>query len=161
MLRTLFFSICLIFMIASPLFGQKHEVEWLSFEQLEDSLTVQPKKVLIFFNADWCAYCKKMERAAFKDAKVTSLLRNDYYAVKMDVETADTIVFGRKRFINSELGKKRSPIHQIPKLLASRENAPFSVPALVLLDTEFKVLDRFFAYLSPKGMHKFLSQETE
>lgn len=157
MFRTTFYlSICLIFMVTPTLFAQKQEVEWLSFEQLEDSLLIKPKKVLLFFNADWCAYCKKMEKAAFKDSKVVSKLRSNYYAVKMDAEATDTIYFGGQRYINSEVGKKRNPIHQIPKLLASREGIPFSVPAIVILDTEFKVISRYFEYLSPKEMYSVL-----
>ncbi|WP_240905150.1 thioredoxin family protein [Flagellimonas oceani] len=145
-------------MMITSLVAQKRGIDWLSFEQLEDSLSLNPKKVLLFFNADWCAYCKKMEQAAFKDSKVVSLLRSSYYAVKMDVETADTIVFDGQRFINDEIGQKRSPVHQIPKLLASRESIPFSVPAIVILDTEFKVVGRYFEYLSPKKMHGILSK---
>ena len=156
--KQLCLSICFIFMMITSLVAQKRGIDWLSFEQLEDSLSLNPKKVLLFFNAEWCAYCKKMEKAAFKDSKVVSLLRSSYYAVKMDVETADTIVFDGQRFINDEIGQKRSPVHQIPKLLASRESTPFSVPAIVLMDTEFKVVDRYFEYLSPKKMQGILSK---
>lgn len=133
-------------------------MDWLSFEQLEDSLSHKPKKVLIFFNAEWCAYCKKMERVAFKDPKIVSMLNSNYYSVKMDVETADTIVFDGQRFMNNELGKKRSPIHQIPKLLASREGIPFSVPAVIVLDANFRLQERYFEYLSPKEMYSGLSK---
>ncbi|MEM8928298.1 MAG: thioredoxin domain-containing protein, partial [Bacteroidota bacterium] len=49
---------------------QENTVNWIGFEQLEDSLNIKPKKVFINFYADWCAYCKKMDKAAFKDPKV-------------------------------------------------------------------------------------------
>ena len=46
------------------------EVQWISFEQLHDSLKVHPKKVFIDFYAAWCSPCLKMDEVAFKDPKV-------------------------------------------------------------------------------------------
>ena len=110
--------------------AQKEQVNWISFEQLEDSLNVKPKKILISFYADWCSYCKKMDKVAYQDEKVISMIQNDYYAVKMNAESRDTIVFEGKKFFNEEIGKQRNPIHQIPLLLASRKNYPFSLPEI-------------------------------
>ncbi|WP_422083086.1 thioredoxin family protein [Ulvibacterium sp.] len=132
--------------------AQENHIDWLSFGQLEDSLSVKPKKVFIDFYADWCAYCKKMDEAVFKNSKVISKLNKDYYAVKMNAETTDTIVFGGETFVNKQLKKKRNPTHEIPLLLASRENYPFSLPAIVVLNEKFEVTERYFEYLSPKQM---------
>ncbi|UJH68841.1 thioredoxin family protein [Allomuricauda sp. SCSIO 65647] len=153
-----------ILLLLAPLFlpteisAQEKEIQWLSFEQLEDSLNVKPKKVFITFYADWCTYCKKMDHAAFKDSKVISKLHAEYYAVKMNAETTDSIQFDGKLFTNKQLGKTRNPTHEIPLLLASRENRPFSLPAMVLLDEKFEISDRYFEYLSPKQLHNILKQ---
>ena len=145
-------------MLLFPVQGQAQQdhIQWLSFEQLEDSLAVKPKMVFIDFYADWCAYCKKMDKAAFKDSKVISKLNTDYYAVKMDAETIDTITFGGEKFVNKQLGKNRNPTHEIPLLLASRENYPFSLPAMVILNEKFEITHRYFEYLSPKQLNKAL-----
>ncbi len=137
--------------------AQDDEIRWLSFEQLEDSLTVKPKKVFIDFYADWCAYCKKMDAVAFKDEKVISQLNNDYYAVKMDAETKDTITFGGDKFFNKQMGKSRTPTHEIALLLASRENQPFSLPAMVVLNERFEITARYFEYASPKKLREILT----
>lgn len=145
-------------MVMASLVAQKRGIDWLSFEQLGDSLSLKPKKVLVFFSAEWCAYCKKMQQAAFKDPKVVSVLSSAYYAIKMDIETADTIVFGGQSFVNEEYGKTRNPVHQLPKLLASRQGPPFSVPAIIVLDPGFRVRHRYFEYLSPKQLARALEQ---
>ncbi|WP_299533175.1 thioredoxin family protein [Ulvibacterium sp.] len=139
-------------LFSCPARAQENHINWLSFEQLEDSLATQPKKVFIDFYADWCAYCKKMDKAAFRDSRVISKLNNDYYAVKMNAETTDTIVFGGETFVNNQLKKKRNPTHEIPLLLASRENYPFSLPAIIVLNQKFEVTERYFEYLSPMQM---------
>ena len=129
----------------------KKEIQWISFEQLHDSLEVNPKKVFIDFYADWCSTCSKMDEVAFKDPMVVHKLNRDFYAIKFNVETTDTIVFGQQRFANSR-ANKRNPIHEIPLLLASRKDTPFSLPALVLLDTTFTAQARYFQYLDAEQL---------
>ena len=146
----------LLLALPTTVSAQEDEVQWLSFEQLEDSLAIKPKKVFIDFYADWCAYCKKMDAAAFKDEKVISKLNSDFYAVKMNAETKDTITFGGENFINKQVGKSRIPTHEIALLLASRENQPFTLPAMVILNEKFEITDRYFEYLSPKKLYQIL-----
>jgi thioredoxin-related protein len=142
--------------ILSAVHAQKEQIQWISFEQLEDSLNVKPKKVLISFYADWCSYCKKMDKVAFQDEKVISILNNQFYAVKMNAESRDTIVFEGKKFWNEEIGKQRNPIHQIPLLLASRKSYPFSLPATIVLDKQFQIIRREFQYISARKMIRIL-----
>lgn len=142
----------------NPCHGQDKSIRWLSFEQLEDTLAIAPRKVFINFYADWCAYCKKMDRAAFRDPGVISRLNNEYYAVRMDAETSDTIVFDGQMYLNREFGKKRNPVHEIPRLLASRDGVPFSLPAIVVLDESFRIKERYFRYIPPRKMLEILEK---
>jgi thioredoxin-related protein len=138
--------------------AQNQKVNWLSFEELEQGLLREPKKVLIYFNADWCVYCKKMDQSTFSDNEVNSILENNYYAVKFNVESSDTIYFGGKRFVNSEVGKRRNPIHDIPKLLAGRAAKTIELPALIFLDETFDIKKRFYKYIPPKKMVSILKE---
>ncbi|WP_340203595.1 thioredoxin family protein [Ascidiimonas sp. W6] len=149
-----------VFYILSNYFGhsQKQEINWLNFEQLEEVFAIQPKKVFIYFNADWCVYCKKMDQTVFKKEPVITQMSIEFYAVKMNVESSDTIIFGGKQFVNKNFGEKRNSIHEIPLLLASRKGKPFSLPAFVILDKNFKVSNRYFKYLSPKEMLKIITK---
>lgn len=132
-------------------------VHWLTFEQLNDSLKVKPKKVFIDFYADWCAPCLRMQKEVFTQAEIINKLNKDFYAVKMNVETTDTITFGNQMFVN-ERKKRRNPIHQIPLLMALQKNKPFSLPALVFLDENFKATSRYFQYLNKEQLLKILSE---
>ncbi|MCK0190476.1 thioredoxin family protein [Arenibacter sp. F20364] len=132
--------------------AQEHMgVNWISFEQLHDSLLVHPKKVFIDFYADWCAPCLKMDEVAFKDPMVVKQLNKDFYAIRMNVETTDTIVFGQQVFTNKR-AHRRNPVHEIPLLLASRQDAPFSLPALVFMDSSFNAQARYFQYLDAEQL---------
>ena len=152
-MKKLLFYFLLIF--AGNAFAQA-EISWLSFEQLEDSLQQEPKPVFIYFYADWCAYCKKMDRHAFKNPEVIQQLSNEFYAVKMNAESTDTIRFEGVTFYNEEVGEKRNPTHQLAKLLASRKKQAFSLPAIILLDKNFNLLEREFSYLTSEALLGFL-----
>ena len=146
-------------LITLKIHAQESKINWISFEQLEDSLQIKPKKVFISFYADWCTYCKKMDATAFKDKEVIRILNTNYYAIKLNAETKDTIVFEGKEYINKNVGKSRKPTHQIPLLLASRINRPFSLPANIVLDESFKIKGRYFEYLSPKKLISILNKD--
>lgn len=133
-------------------------VRWLTFEQLDDSLEVKPKKVFINFYADWCSYCHEMDKKTFSNKDVITILNNDYYAVKMNIETADTIRFGEQQFWNKRINK-RNPIHEIALLMASRKGKAFSLPAIVVLNEKFEASSRYFQYLSPQQLITILKAE--
>ncbi len=132
------------------------EIRWLDFEQLEDSLKVNPKKVFIDFYTDWCAPCLRMQKEVFTDPEIVDRLNREYYAVKMNAESRDTISFGNQKFVN-ERSNKRNAVHQIPLLMARQKNKPFSVPALVFMDADFKAEKRYFQYLNVEQLSNILS----
>lgn len=131
-------------------------VHWLTFEQLSDSLQKRPKKVFIDFYADWCTPCLKMQRDVFTDSKVIAEINKNFYAVQMNVETTDTIQFGKQTFINKR-AKKRNPVHEIALLMASQKNKPFSLPAMVFLDENFHATARYIQYLNAEQLLTILS----
>lgn len=137
-----------IYMVSQNSFAQSNEtINWISFQQLNDSLKIKPKKVFVNFYADWCVYCKKMEGTTFTDSNLVKVLNRDFYAVKMNVESRDTIEFGEQIFFNKRV-KRVNPVHEIPLLMASQKGKPFSLPAFVLFDENFIAVSRYFQFLS-------------
>ncbi|MCK0144294.1 thioredoxin family protein [Arenibacter sp. F26102] len=142
---------------SNALAQEKAQVNWISFEQLHDSLKSNPKKVFIDFYADWCSPCLKMDEVAFKDPRVVNKLNTEFYAIKFNVESTDTIVFGQQNFTNPR-ANRRNPVHEIPLLLASRKDTPFSLPALVFMDSTFTAQARYFQYLDAEQLLEILEK---
>jgi thioredoxin-related protein len=138
--------------LSTPSSAQTQAVNWLSFEELEQALVTKPKKVMIHFYADWCVYCKKMEKVVYTKPDIEAELATNYYAVKFNVESTDSIFFGEKNFLNLNVGKKRMAYHQIAELLAGQNGKELTLPAVVFFDNEFNIEKRVFRYIPPKEL---------
>lgn len=152
-----FFLISLLYFASTTnIYGQQKEgINWISFTQLNDSLKVHPKKVFFNFYADWCVYCKEMDRTTFQNKEVIKRLNENYYAVKINVETEEKIIFGGQTFVNNRI-KKVNPVHEIALLLASRKNKPFSLPAYLVFNEKFEAEARYFQYLDVPALLKII-----
>ena len=155
-MKKIVFILLLFFQFSA---AQNNEIEWMNFEHLEDSIQINPKPGLVYFYTDWCVYCKKMDRNAFRNPKVISIIKRDFYAVKMDAESTDSIEFEGQVFTNTQAEKKRNGTHQIPLLLASRNDRPFTLPATLVLDRNFRIRKRSFEYLTSENMISLLKGE--
>lgn len=149
---TVVFFTCLCFVK-----GQSDtKIDWKNWPELEQLIAKQPKPIYIFFHAEWCAYCTKMERKVFTKPEVIKKLNSEYYAVEMNVERTDTIIFDGVKFRNKQALNKRNGIHEIPLLLASRKDTPFSLPATIILNKDFTVKQRVFEYYTSKKLLELL-----
>lgn len=127
-------------------------VKWYTFSEAVELNKKQPKKMLIDVYTDWCGWCKKMDATTFKDPLVMKMLNKYYYAVKMDAEMKDTIVFQNVTFVNPEPAEKRST-HQLAQSLL---NGQLSYPTVVYLDEQYTILSPVPGYQTPETIEPIL-----
>ncbi len=136
---------------------EREKINWISFEQLSDSLDSNPKSVLINFHTEWCAYCRKMHREVFTDPEIVRIVNENYYAVHFDAESRDTVIFDGQVFLNKEYSGRKKGLHELARLFGDRKGK-VTVPITIFLDEEFKVRSRHFEYLSRKKLKELLQQ---
>ncbi|MCK5100402.1 MAG: thioredoxin fold domain-containing protein [Desulfobacteraceae bacterium] len=82
----------LIFLMFLPVQGLTAEkVDFKSYDKGIKLVTSLNKKAFIFFHADWCKYCKKMEEEALSNKKVIEYLNNNFIPIIVDTDAEGKI----------------------------------------------------------------------
>lgn len=151
----LFLFLLLINLVQSPNQAwaqQTEKVQWMSFEEMEAAFAEDAKYVFIDFWADWCGACKRMEKFVFSKTEIANRLNSDFYPVRMNAETTDSIYFGGKLFVNPNAEGKGKGFHELAVLLGKDEQGQFSLPAVLIYDTNFQPVARYHKYLNSRKM---------
>jgi thioredoxin-related protein len=90
--------VILLFMSASSFAPHKEQVNWLTIEQLNEAYAKEPKPIIIDLYTDWCGWCKVMDNNTYGNAKVAAYINKNYYAVKYNAESTDSLKFNNKVF---------------------------------------------------------------
>jgi len=125
------FLITLLF--SSNINAQKSDehglIKWLTFEEAQKLSEKQPKPMFIDVYTDWCGWCTRMNQTTFSVPGIARYINQNYYPVRFDAETQDTIMFQGKEFVNKSTAKKST--HELAvKLL----NGRLSYPTIVYVD---------------------------
>ena len=59
------------------------QIKWYSYEEGTALGKKLGKMVFIEFYADWCGFCRMMERSTFRDPSVIAILNRDFIPVKV------------------------------------------------------------------------------
>ena len=82
----------------TTLANENKEIEWMTITEAEKAAKKKPKKIMIDVYTDWCGWCKRMDASTFKNPVVASYVNKNYYAVKLNAERADSILFRGKNY---------------------------------------------------------------
>ncbi len=79
-------------------FGQAQEIEWYSWNDGYELAKKENKKMIVFIQADWCHWCKRMEDKTFNNEEIIPFLNNDFVAVKFNFEQKGELAFDGKEY---------------------------------------------------------------
>lgn len=82
-----------------------NETSGKSFEEILQLAQKNKKKIVINVYADWCGWCKKMERETFPDGKVQEELNKNYYFYRLNGESSETIQYDGQKFTKAQFAK--------------------------------------------------------
>ncbi len=80
------FTVILALLPTLPADGAGKSIPWLSYEEGLATAAATGKLVLIDFHADWCKYCKKMDKETFADPGVIRLIEQYFVPVSVDTQ---------------------------------------------------------------------------
>ncbi len=66
---------------------------WKPLSEAMELAEKNDKKVLVYANAVWCTYCKKMEKEVFTQEAVQQKTKEHFYSVWIDIESDEKLTF--------------------------------------------------------------------
>jgi thioredoxin-related protein len=146
------FITCLLFIISSTLFcsaqlqeKKVEKIQWMSFQDAAKVMQTQPKKMFIDVYTKWCGWCKRMDATTFEDPAIVAYMTNNFYAVKFDAETHDTIVVKDKPYTFK-------PEYKSNEFAVQMLNGSMSYPTSVYIDETFNEIGPVPGYLTAEQL---------
>lgn len=74
-LITLFF----LFIGTSIIGNSQETIKWMSIEEVVEANKVEPKLIFVDVYTNWCGWCKKMDKATFKNPKTLLIFKEENF----------------------------------------------------------------------------------
>lgn len=125
------------------------EINWLTIDEVQVEMNKKPKKVFIDVYTNWCGWCKVMDKKTFSNPDVIKYMNQNFYAVKFNAETQDSI-----RFMGKMWGFV--PQYRANTLAAELLRGKMSYPTSVILEENFQNPQPIPGYLDVPTIEKVL-----
>ena len=123
------------------------DIQWMTWTEVEKALKKEKRKVLIDVYTEWCGYCKKMDKTTFKDKGIIKYINENYYAVKFDAETKETITLDGKKYKYVKGGRRG-----YNQLAADLLKGRLSYPTIVFLNDDLSLIQPIPGFLNAEKM---------
>ena len=144
------FLIVIMVLISLPILGNAQKINWMTMQEAVELNKTTPKKIFIDVYTGWCGWCKKMDQTTFTNQEVVDYINANYYAVKLDAEMSDTIVFRGYTYVNQGGMNGRKGTHQFAAALLQGK---MSYPSYVFMNEDLQLLTVAPGY---RGASEFL-----
>jgi thioredoxin-related protein len=128
-------------------------LNWTHFEDLEDSLRRERRPLLLFVQADWCAYCKMQMAQTFSQKALIEKLNRDFYCLKLDAEEKKDLAFFKRTYRFQATGPGTGK-HELALMLGAAKG----LPTTVIFDRSWQVVQRWNEFVSESELQGALEK---
>jgi thioredoxin-related protein len=148
----IFTAFFLLFLAISIIGNSQETINWMSIEEAVEANEIEPKLIFVDVYTNWCGWCKKMDKATFKNPKVEAYMSDKYYCVKINAETKDTINFQGRKFSNPKPEGQKG-VHSLARALLDSQ---MSYPKFVVMNSKFERISIIPGYHGPEDFEPIM-----
>ena len=127
--------------------GVKNEIAWIPIKKAKKLAEKHNQKILVFFYKENCPYCEEMKKETLNDITVINKINNNFFPVKIDSRTKDTIYYNNKSYSNQQPIKDGHTFrHDFYAEVASfnhNNSMQSTTPTIVLFNNKFEKITIF------------------
>ncbi|NVO02767.1 MAG: DUF255 domain-containing protein [Bacteroidetes bacterium] len=128
----------------------KDNVNWIPMQDALTKSKTTPKKIYLDIYNDWKTSCNMMRVATYNNPVIADYLNKNFYPVRFNCISKDTINIGGQIFINEN---KDHPFHQMAVAMLDGKMA---FPALLIFDENFKLIYKEQVYFTAERIEPIL-----
>ncbi len=122
---------------------------WQSWSDIQTLSKKEKKPIIIDIYTSWCRYCKLMDKNTYGHDSVKNYLANNFYRLKFNAESRDSIEFMGKVF-------KYNPLYKVHDFVLYLTKGNVAYPATVIVPTDNQPPYYELGALSPRQMEMLL-----
>ena len=134
-------------------FSENSAVNWITFDEAYIKCKKNPRPIMIDVYTTWCGPCKMMSNQTFSNPHIAKYINDNFYAVKFDAETKDSVKFDKYVFVSSDNSNPKAP-HQFAASILDNQLA---YPSIVFLNNQIQRLDILKGFMPPKSFEPILN----
>ena len=120
----------------------KNKIDWIPLEKAKKYAKKYDKNILVFFYKKNCPYCEEMKSETLSDQIVIDFINHNFFPVKIDSRTKDTILYNRIKYSNQQPISHGSTFrhdfyHEVARFNRNGEDLT-TTPTLVLFNSKFE-----------------------
>jgi len=134
-------------------FHENSSVNWITFDEAYIKCKKNPRPIMIDVYTTWCGPCKMMSNQTFSNHQIAKYINDNFYAVKFDAETKDSVKFDKYVFVSSDNSNPKAP-HQFAASILDNQLA---YPSIVFLNNQIQRLDILKGFMPAKNFEPILN----
>jgi len=150
---SIFLSVLAIFFLSQlQAKAQEKKINWVTIEEAQELHKKNPKKIFVDIYTDWCSWCKRMDAETFSHPLIVDYINANFYAVKLNAEQTDPIVFKGVKYENERAGQRRGAHNFAIAILQGR----MSYPSVAFFDENLSLIYALPGFRPPVRMEPVL-----